>query len=386
MKHSAEQMLRTCAMTDTDRELIRLYGLHGSAGADEVRSWFASVNFEELPPECVCMAAVMCAESGYEGAPEQLHPRLKGILRYHRMLNSGLYAAMCAMVREYNKQNIDVLALKGAAIKTGYRPNFVRPMWDVDILVRPQDYDRALEIAQEQGYRGSWAPHSIDLHRGSMESIDLHCVYLRDLGSRKSRDYWPQCRQIYWNDATFFVPEQHALLLQLMVNAHTNFAQHRGFSAPLRWVMDMDALLWNCDDIDWDKLIALAKQLELEAQVSVVVAAYDFVLPGRLEAESILRKLGAQRGAKRLFRFVLRFHQINETFRNPPQGCSGLKLAWIHIRWLWMDCRAGNPGSWFHELCAFPGYLRGELRVKSLWELPAVAVRKFKKHHHSKSV
>ena len=381
MKYSAEQMLRACGMTDTDRELIRLYGLHGKAGTDEVQRWFRSVDFEALSAECVCMAAVLCAESGYEGAPEGLHPRLKGILRYHRMLNSGLYAAMCAMAREYNKENIDVLAMKGAAIKIGYRSDFVRPMWDVDILVRPQDYDRTLQIAQEQGYRGSWAPHSIDLHRGNMESIDLHCVYLRDLRSRKNRDYWPECRAVCWNDARFFVPEQHALLLQLMVNAYTNFAQHRGNSAPLRWVMDLDALLWEANNIDWDKLIVLAKQLELEAQVSVVVAAYAAVLPGRLDADAILRKLGAQRGANRLVRFVLRFHRVNEAFRNPPQGCSALKLAGIHIRWLWMDCRAENPGSWFHEICAFPEYLRGELRVNSLLELPAVAIRKFRKYH-----
>lgn len=383
MKYSAEQILRACGMTDVDLALIHLYGLHGRANADTVRAWFASVDFERLAPECVCMAAVMCAESGYEGAPEELHPRLKGILRYHRMLNSGLYAAMCAMVREYNKENIDVLAMKGAAIKTGYRPNFVRPMWDVDILVRPENYDRALQIAQEQGYRGSWSPHSTDLSRGSTESIDLHCVFLRDLRSRKNWDYWPKCRDVCWNEARFFVPEQHALLLQLMVNTHTNFVQHRGNSAPLRWVMDLDALLCGPANIDWDNVIALAKQLELEAQVSVVVAAYDFVLPGRLDAETILQKLGAQQGAKRLVRFVPRFHQINESFRNPPQGCSGLKLAWIHIRWLWMDCRAENSGSWFHELCAFPGYLRGELRVKSLWQLPAVAVRKFRKRRQS---
>lgn len=377
MKQIAEQTLRACGVTDTDRELIRLYGLHGKARADHVRAWFAGVDFEKLSPECVCMAAVMCAESGYEGAPDHLRPRLKGILRYHRILNSGLYAAMCSLVREYNKQGIDVLALKGAAIKTGYRPDFVRPMWDVDILVRPEDYKRALDTAVSLGYRGSWSPHSTDLHRGSTESIDLHCVYLRDLRSRKHHDYWPECSPVHWNEADFYVPERHALLLQLLVNACTNFVQHRKATAPLRWIMDIDAML--SGEIDWDKLTELAKQLELGTQASLVLAAYDLLLPGRAGIADTIEKLGAKSEAKGLVRFLLNYHRVNEAFRNPPEGCSSLRLAGIHIRWLWLDCRVENPGSLLHGLFSFPGYLRGELRVKSLWQLPAVAVRKFRK-------
>lgn len=379
MKRSTEQMLRTCGITDTDKELIRLYGLHGAATPGEISAWFASVNFEALAPECVCMAAVMGAENAYRGVPDALQPRLKGILRYHRMLNSGLYAAMCGMIRAYNKHGIDVLALKGAAIKTGYRADFVRPMWDVDILVHPEDYDRALEIAQEQGYRGSWAPHSTDLKRGSTEAIDLHSVYLKDLRSRKNRDYWPACREVFWNEARFFVPERCALLLQLIVNAHNNFTTHLGFFFPLRWVMDIDALLYGEESFDWDKLIRLAKDLQLEAQVAIVLYAYDIVLPGRLNIEEILGKLGKKSAAKRMIRYMGRYRQINRTFRNPPSNCSTPQLAWLHIRWLWMDCRAGNPGSWFHGLRCFPAYLRGELRVKSLIQLPAVAIRKIRK-------
>lgn len=379
MKKRIDQLLRACGMTATDQSLIRLYGMHGGVPADRIRAWFESICFEQLSPECVCMAAVMCAENDYRGVPDELQPRLKGILRYHRMLNSGLYAAMCAMVREYNRHGIEVLAMKGAAVKAGYRPDFVRPMWDVDILVRPEHYDRALEIAREQGYHGSWAPHSVDLKRGSTEAIDLHCVYLKDLRSRKNRDYWPACRELHWNKADFFVPDRCALMLQLIVNAHNNFTTHLGSFFPLRWVMDIDALLYGEEPFDWDALVRLAKKLQLEAQVSVLLRAYDVVLPGCLDTEKILVGLGKRGAAKRMLRYMGRYQEINGIFRNPPPDCTTLQLAWIHIRWLWMDCRAGNPGSCFHGLRCFPAYLRGELRVKSLWQLPAAAIRKIRK-------
>ena len=288
------------------------------------------------------------------------------------------------MIREYNKHEIDVLVLKGAAIKIGYQPDFVRPMWDVDILVHPQDYDRALQIAQEQGYHGSWTPHSIDLKRGSMEAIDLHCVYLKDLRSRKNRNYWPECQAVCWNNANFFVPERHALLLQLIVNANYNLTTHHGTHAPLRWIMDMDALLYGETPIDWDKLIGLAQKLQLEAQMMVVLTAYDSVLPGRLDTEAIFGKLGNTADTKRMLRYIARYQRVNDRFRNPPPDCSSLRLAWIHIHWLWLDCRTGNPGSWLHGLRVFPEYLRGELRIQSLWQLPAVAIGKFKKRRRER--
>ena len=385
MKKLISEFLCQWGLTDTDQELVRLYGLHGTANADEAAAWFASVDFEQLRPECTCMAAVMGAENAYGDVPIRLQPRLKGLLRYHRMLNSGLYAAMCGMVRVYNRHGIDVLAMKGAAIKTGYRPDFVRPMWDVDILVRPEDYDRALKIAYEEGYKGSWAPHSVDLKRSSTEAIDLHAVYMKDLLGRQGRSYWPECREICWNEARFFVPQRHALLLQLMVNAHNNFTRHDGRCMPLRWIMDIDALLPDAEESDWDKLIELAKQLKVEAQTSIMLAAYDFLLPGRIDAAAILSRLNAIPAAKRMIRFMARYRKIDRVFRHPPENCSTLKLALIHIRWLWMDCRAGNPGSWFHGLRCFPEYLRGELQVKSLLQLPAVAIRKIRSHRGAQS-
>lgn len=385
MKAAAQNLLIQCGISPQDRELIRLYGLHGNAAIADVRSWFSSIEFEHISSECACMAAVMCAESGYEGVPEALRPRLKGLLRYHRMLNSGLLASMCSLIRDYNRLDIDVLVMKGAAIKIGYHSNYVRPMWDVDILVREADFQPAVQFAQSLGYRGKWAHHSIDLTRGSTECIDLHRVYLRDLSSRTSHNYWPECRKMFWNGATFFVPEENALLVQLLVNTYNNFAQCSGIRAPLKWVMDLDALLQGAKNIDWDKAVRLARELEVAPQVSVVLAAYDCVLPQRVDIDRLLLQLNARSQGKRLAKFVSRYHRINSLFRHPPQDCSALRLAWIHIRWLWLNCQVVNPGSTLHALRTFPGYLRGELRMNSLLELPAVAVRKLKKHHKARN-
>jgi len=379
MKHSVQLLLNACSIDSAHRELIKLYGLHGKAKSDDIARWFKSVDFEALSPSAVCMAAVMASENGYIGTPDALLPRLKGILRYHRMLNSGLYAAMCSLIREYNKAGIQTLVMKGAAIKTGYVPGFVRPMWDVDILVKPEDYKRAYGIAQLQGYKGAWSPHSIDMKRSNLESIDLHHVFMRDIQNGANSSFWPECTEFTWNEAKFYVPECHALLLQLMANAHTNFIQHRGTTPPLRWVMDLDALILTCN-IDWGKIVSMARELNIGPQVSIILAAYDSVLPGRIEVLPIIEKLGAKGKAIRQIRYVHKYHEVNKQFRDPPKNCSSAKLAIIHIRWLIMECRAENPGTWLHAIACLPRFLKGELRIKSLWALPAVALRKFKKH------
>ena len=380
MKQAAQKLLTSCGINDIHDKLIKLYGLHGNADHRDIRRWFDSIDFEKLPPAASCMAAVMCSENDYAGTPPALIPRLKGVLRYHRILNSGLYSCMCSIIREYNKVGIETLVMKGAAIKTGYNPNFVRPMWDVDILVKSEDFDHAFSIAQQLGFEGSWAPHSIDLKRGNLESIDLHHVFIRDIQSGKNSSYWPECFAHTWNDAKFFIPERHALLLQLIANAHTNFIQHQGTNVALRWVMDLDALINGKEPIDWNKFISLAKHLNIEPQVCIILTAYDIVLPGVIDIRFITNELGVNRKAVRQIRYVHRYHEVNRQFRNPPEGCSSAKLALIHIRWLIMECRAENPGTWLHAMACMPKFLKGELRVKSLWELPAVAIRKFKKH------
>lgn len=380
MQITTEQFLHACHVTNQDRELIRLYGLHGQAAEEEIAAWFQSVDFEALPMEHTTMAAVMCAEHRYAGAPPELKPRLEGILRYHRMHNTGLYAALCTLAKALNSRGIDVMILKGAAIKIGYDAGFVRPMWDTDIQVRQEDYETACRIAMDLGYTGIQRPHSIDLHRGTNESIDLHCVYVRDLLNRKNRHYWPEHTEHLWNGARILIPERHALLLQLMTNACGNITASQNRYLPLRWVMDLDTIVRS--GVDWDRLVELAISLELQTPAYIMLVAYAAVLPDRLDVAPLLRRLNAERAASRFFAFLPRYCRCDRRFRNPPKNCSALQLAAIHIHWLWMDCRVKEAGSLLRSLRCFPTYLCQELQTDSLLQLPAVALRKIRNYHN----
>ena len=55
--------------------------------------------------------------------------------------------------RAFADAGIDSIVIKGASLKTYYDLGELRPMEDFDLLIRPADLDRALEIIDAQSFK-----------------------------------------------------------------------------------------------------------------------------------------------------------------------------------------------------------------------------------------
>ncbi len=87
----------------------------------------------------------------------------------------------CAILAE---RNIDYMPLKGAVIKNYYPERWMRSASDVDILIRPQDVERALRLFDEAGYKyDGKSLHDHQLYSQSGVHIELHFALLGNDGA-----------------------------------------------------------------------------------------------------------------------------------------------------------------------------------------------------------
>jgi hypothetical protein len=180
------------------------------------------------------------------------------------------------------------MLLKGAALSLcravdapGYLPLYdrpdLRPMTDVDLLVRPSDAARAIAALQSCGCRRGMALLNDDLfptYYYELEffgpspqplRIDLHARPLRPLPlSRWMPDeaLWDHAVEARVGETSVRVPRPEAMLIHLA--AHAAFHGCRRFM----WVYDIHHLLaQQASSLDWDLIVRLASQWRLASAV-----------------------------------------------------------------------------------------------------------------------
>lgn len=111
--------------------------------------------------------------------PDQFRRSARLLLLRHRAINTVLMNVLAEVLKYLGQAGIDVLVLKGAALcRTVYPEPCLRPMRDIDLLVRPEQATQAQELLIEMGFIGSTAPRPADhFHLPSLyKKVDSHYV------------------------------------------------------------------------------------------------------------------------------------------------------------------------------------------------------------------
>lgn len=79
-----------------------------------------------------------------------------------------------ALFEEFEQAKIDYLPLKGVVLKNLYPDSSLRPMVDVDVLIRLEQYERIVPIMRKLGYEeGTESDHEYNWRKGNVH-IELH--------------------------------------------------------------------------------------------------------------------------------------------------------------------------------------------------------------------
>jgi hypothetical protein len=273
--------------TASERELIRL--------VDDPVNWSTLVGFAESEGIAPLLHGHLRRLHLLGRLPSEAWTRLTTIANSVWGMNAALTEHWAEATTALERAGVETMTLKGIALAhTVYPEPGLRPMADIDLLVRPGAQAGALKTLLALGYRtpGEAADRHaasrsfIELVRGGAR-IDLHwhvARYLRFEGIVEidQDGLWRRARPLVTPAGRSLALCPEDLLLHLIVHLTlgSDFAR-------VLWYADIDAVI-RCyaTALDWESLIAEAERWRIRALVGwtlgVVGDAFDSPLPRRL--------------------------------------------------------------------------------------------------------
>jgi hypothetical protein len=174
--------------------------------------------------------------------------------------NTLLYQELDQIVHVLNDAKIPVILLKGAALAIGVYGNIaLRPMADIDLLVRKENMSRTEELFLEHGYEihdhadsylrhatftredSGW-PCRVEVHRHMVSSA----YYRRSIPEKW---LWPDPIEVIIDNASSLRLSPDAAIF----HASLHVLDHIAIESTLLWLWDIVEIS-QCHDIDWDTL------------------------------------------------------------------------------------------------------------------------------------
>ena len=229
--------------------------------------------------------------------------KLRGVYRHAWYRNHVLLHGAGSLVRALQHAGVDVMALKGAAVTALYPGGLgTRPMNDVDLLVAPDDVERAVDVLRAQGFAmdGEFPfavarriRHSVPFRRQDGLEIDLHWHLLAQGGDDGA--VWRRARSWTLAGTEVLVPAPEDQLLHTCVHG-VGF-----FPAPVRWVADAVLIIRAAGGVEWDILVAHARERDVTVAMAHALrylrdeigAAVPPAVIGKLAAVARLADLAA---------------------------------------------------------------------------------------------
>jgi hypothetical protein len=222
--------------------------------------------------------------------PPEIRQRLRETSLAVGARNARMLGHVGRLLKDLRAAGIDVAVLKGAdLVERVYADVSLRPMADVDLLVRPADLQRASALLASKGYVPA-APAPGQEHQGAIEE-NLHVEPVRKpggplvelhyaigtparVGGVDMEGVWTRMARGQVGGAEALVLSPEDLLLHLCIHV----AIHHGFDAKLVQLLDLPVVVDRLGDgIDWGTLDRRAREWGVHRGV-----ALTFALAGRL--------------------------------------------------------------------------------------------------------
>jgi hypothetical protein len=348
--------------------LLRAALLRGRDAIEAWKEWKSSVDIEQVDHASHRMLPLLYRNLQAHGVKDPSMAKYKGVYRQTWYKNQILFHAIASLLRSFRDENIQTLMLKGAALTMLYYKDYgLRPMNDIDVLIRMEKVLPAIKMLQKLGWTPVYfAPteeyisvsHSHGFRNSAGQEFDLHWHVLSQ--SRETNadvDFWEGAITADFHGiATHALNPADQLLHVCIHGARWNY------TPPFRWVADaMSILNAPQSKFDWNRLIAQSRKRRL-------------ILPMR-ESLNYLRNLVDAPVPTEIVRIIndlpipgIERIEYRVNMSPPSRRIAGIDLWCQHSRLM-------GDKNLFYKLIRFPEFL-GRIWGQSLWKLPFYAMSK----------
>jgi len=237
--------------------------------------WLLEIDLDAMDYPTLRLCSPLLKKFGGALAGTPHYERLKGIYRYFHFRTHLIAAAGRRAVMGMLDAGIDVVLFKGIAIALKYHGGIaVRPMADVDLLVRRASLPQAEEVLRQYGYRylNPEENRATDVHAhqyisADYSSLDLHWYSLYESPHAGIDDrIWQRAEVLDWDGLVVKVMSPEDLLLTSMVNGVRDY--------PIRphWIHDVATIVESEPVISWNNVWEEAKKRRLREQVFIALS------------------------------------------------------------------------------------------------------------------
>ncbi len=195
-------------------------------------------------------------------AARPLDPSIPRILssKYYYNLTSNIHLLdeFYDVLKRLNKISVEVIVLKGVLlIEKVYRNIGLRPMSDVDVLVRKEALPEVMKEMSDSGYHITSHGHLGYLKDGEFPAvIDFHW----DIWFPETDDIWKRCKMTMIKDIPVKSLDNEDVLIYMATHQSINHGMHK-----LIWLCDIHEFIRAYrDSIDWKNFIRRVKDCNIE--------------------------------------------------------------------------------------------------------------------------
>jgi len=274
-------------------------------------------------------------ESGSEAGvvPEQASSWIAGVARYTQFRMLRMEQLLTKVLDTLAGEGIDVVLLKGAGlVMTVYGSFSARPMYDLDLLVKPDEGERAWNALRGAGWvhdaeacpPAFYASHyhlpPLDDPLRTGLSVELHTAPTDGAVLLPGELIWKDARELQVHGRRAFVPTPEHQVLHLA--AH--FAWTHGLaSAAWRTFRDLNQLIARTS-LDWDAIVRAAGPARAKSACYWTLRLAR-TLAGIPVPEEVLRALRPPRPETVLK--VLERHYAGGLFQFSPAPCPSVRVS-----------------------------------------------------------
>jgi len=282
--------------------------------------------------------------------------------------NQFMFSQAAALVRELQSKEIPSVLLKGIALALAFYPDpALRPMADIDVLVRPGQIAAASAVCRRLGWQPVFDPQDllpldqgVHFTRNSAFQLDLHWrVFWQFHKGSPDEKLWHETLPLTVAGAHARCLNATMQLLHVCVHG-TQWCEE----PTIRWVADAMAILRSDRDaVNWDNLLdqAVRRKYTLALLDTLTYLHQALAAPVPPEVLQSLRRIPATM-----------FDRIS--YRALASGNEALRtLLWWQVV---APLRDGSKIPWRKRTSMLLRYVAAKWRVRSPWNLPFSAVAK----------